>query len=65
MDCWGTLGKVSGIKATETKHTVTSLDFFDCLQTSGIIRPTGEIKKCLDEYVGKKHIHTHIGHIEN
>ena len=35
-----------------TKHSITSLDFFDVVYRSDIVRPDGQIKKCLDEYVG-------------
>ncbi|KAL2916999.1 hypothetical protein HK105_203431 [Polyrhizophydium stewartii] len=51
-DSWGTLGRVASVEMEPTAHTVTSLDFFDRLTTKGVIREsTGEIKKCLDEYV--------------
>ncbi|KAJ3391260.1 hypothetical protein HDU92_009120 [Lobulomyces angularis] len=51
QDRWGTLGKVSGVLMEETSHSVTSLDFFDVIYKSDIVRPNGDIRKCLDEYI--------------
>ena len=50
-DSWGTLGRVEQVTIEETKHTVTSLDFFDRLYSNGIVREDHAITKCLDEYV--------------
>ncbi|KAJ3252872.1 hypothetical protein HK103_001117 [Boothiomyces macroporosus] len=56
MDRWGTLGKVTKIVKEETEHSVTSLSFFDRLKKGSkqlikaVLKATGEIRKCLDEY---------------
>ncbi|KAJ3190929.1 hypothetical protein HDU67_006061, partial [Dinochytrium kinnereticum] len=54
MDRWGTLGRVTKITQEEPLHTITSLSFFDRLKPPtphAPLRPDGQIKKCLDEYV--------------
>ncbi|KAJ3273856.1 hypothetical protein HDV01_003834 [Terramyces sp. JEL0728] len=48
-DRWGTLGKVTKVVKEETAHTITSLSFFDRLKKA-VLKETGEIRKCLDEY---------------
>ncbi|KAI9207555.1 uncharacterized protein BJ171DRAFT_277520 [Polychytrium aggregatum] len=50
MDRWGTLGKVTKVHKQTCNHTVVTLSFFDRLYEHGIVRKTGEIKKCFDEY---------------
>ncbi|KAI9324690.1 hypothetical protein DFJ73DRAFT_232367 [Zopfochytrium polystomum] len=39
-DRWSTLGKVKSVTKEACKHTVTSLAFFDRLQTNGVLRST-------------------------
>lgn len=55
---WATLGKVNGVKLERVKHTATSMDLFDSIYKTDVIRPTGEIKKCL----GIKNINDRRGH---
>ncbi|KAJ2997158.1 hypothetical protein HDV02_005837 [Globomyces sp. JEL0801] len=50
-DRWGTLGRVTEVSKQTTSHTITSLNFFDRLKGT-IVRPNGQIIKCLDEYFG-------------
>ncbi|KAJ3010277.1 hypothetical protein HKX48_007499 [Thoreauomyces humboldtii] len=52
-DRWCTLGTVSAVHTEPTSHTVTTLAFFDRLRPvegGPVVRKTGEIVKCLDEY---------------
>ncbi|XP_027323744.1 cilia- and flagella-associated protein 300 isoform X1 [Anas platyrhynchos] len=48
---WTTLGsKVTKIEATVVPCTQISMSFFDRLYTEGLVRETGHIVKCYDEY---------------
>nr|XP_058967059.1 cilia- and flagella-associated protein 300-like isoform X1 [Pocillopora verrucosa] len=48
---WGPLGiRPSSVTAEIVSCAVTSMDFFDRLQEQGIVRESGNIKKCFDEY---------------
>ncbi|XP_067890177.1 cilia- and flagella-associated protein 300 isoform X2 [Heterodontus francisci] len=48
---WATLGtEVKKIEAEEVPCNQLSMLFFDCLYTEGIVRETGHITKCLDEF---------------
>ncbi|XP_060682406.1 cilia- and flagella-associated protein 300 [Hemiscyllium ocellatum] len=48
---WTTLGKeVKEIQVEEVPCNQLSMLFFDCLYTEGIVRETGHITKCLDEF---------------
>ncbi|NXC39311.1 CF300 protein, partial [Penelope pileata] len=48
---WTTLGsKVTKIEATVVPCTQTSMSFFDRLYSGGVVRETGHIVKCYDEY---------------
>ncbi|XP_078401010.1 cilia- and flagella-associated protein 300 isoform X1 [Cetorhinus maximus] len=48
---WTTLGtEVKKIEAEEVPCSQLSMLFFDCLYTEGIVRETGHITKCLDEF---------------
>ncbi|XP_048389011.1 cilia- and flagella-associated protein 300 isoform X2 [Stegostoma tigrinum] len=48
---WTTLGKeVKEIEAEEVPCNQLSILSFDCLYTEGIVRETGHITKCLDEF---------------
>lgn len=64
-DNWGTLGKVEVLLVEltfkncileKTEHSITSLDFFDVVYKSDIVRSDGQIKKCLDEIIGLYYI---------
>ncbi|XP_025965242.1 cilia- and flagella-associated protein 300 isoform X2 [Dromaius novaehollandiae] len=48
---WTTLGsKVTKIEATVVPCTQISMSFFDRLYTEGVVRETGHIVKCYDDY---------------
>ncbi|XP_006009480.1 cilia- and flagella-associated protein 300 isoform X2 [Latimeria chalumnae] len=48
---WTTLGaEVKNIKAEALTCSQISMSFFDCLYSKGIVRETGHITKCLDEF---------------
>ncbi|XP_064297382.1 cilia- and flagella-associated protein 300 [Phalacrocorax carbo] len=48
---WTTLGsKVTKIEATVVPCTQISMSFFDRLYTEGVVRETGDIVKCFDDY---------------
>ncbi|PFX32532.1 uncharacterized protein C11orf70 homolog [Stylophora pistillata] len=48
---WGPLGiRPSSVTAEIVSCAVTSMDFFDRLQEQGIVRESGNIKKCFDDY---------------
>ncbi|NXI67429.1 CF300 protein, partial [Anseranas semipalmata] len=48
---WTTLGsKVTKIEATVVPCTQISMSFFDRLYSEGLVRETGDIVKCYDEY---------------
>ncbi|XP_027763750.1 cilia- and flagella-associated protein 300 isoform X1 [Empidonax traillii] len=48
---WTTLGsKVTKIEATVVPCTQTSMSFFDRLYCEGVVRETGDIVKCYDDY---------------
>ncbi|NXV85151.1 CF300 protein, partial [Calonectris borealis] len=48
---WTTLGsKVTKIEATVVPCTEISMSFFDRLYCEGIVRETGDIVKCYDDY---------------
>ncbi|XP_013811431.1 cilia- and flagella-associated protein 300 isoform X2 [Apteryx mantelli] len=50
---WTTLGsKVIKTEATVVPCTQISMSFFDRLYTEGVVRETGHIVKCYDEYYG-------------
>ncbi|XP_001626154.2 cilia- and flagella-associated protein 300 [Nematostella vectensis] len=48
---WGSLGiKGAKYEAEQVPCTSTSMDFFDKLYSEGIVRESGNIRKCFDEY---------------
>ncbi|XP_038674504.1 cilia- and flagella-associated protein 300 isoform X1 [Scyliorhinus canicula] len=48
---WTTLGtEVKKVEAEEVPCNQLSMLFFDCFYTEGIVRETGHIAKCLDEF---------------
>ncbi|CAH3034127.1 unnamed protein product [Porites lobata] len=50
-DNWGPLNiKPSSVMAELVSCSVTSMEFFDRLQDQGIVRESGSIRKCFDEY---------------
>lgn len=52
---WSVLGtgtKVNRVEIEDVLCSTVSMTMFDSLNKSGIIRETGDIKKCFDEYVG-------------
>uniref|UniRef100_H2ZFX6 Cilia- and flagella-associated protein 300 n=1 Tax=Ciona savignyi TaxID=51511 RepID=H2ZFX6_CIOSA len=47
---WGSLASAHEVSSEELNCTVTSLNFFDKLKEEGIVRESGAICKCFDEF---------------
>lgn len=48
---WSASGAAGNVKAERLSCTVTSMEFFDRLMTGGVVKETGSITKCPDEFV--------------